>query len=427
MKKFFVGIVAMACSQVYSQKIESGIVTYYKDIEGIILKNCAPCHQPGKAGPFSLLTYKDVASRGAFIAHVTKSKYMPPWKADPSYSSFANERTLTDSDIELIAKWVNLGMPKGKKKKENTKVPAGPYPAQMPDMTLTMNEAYPIQATGTDDYRFFVLPTNLPADKYLSAIEFVPGNKRLVHHSRLMTDTTHQVRAIHGLSADDPAISSFEKYPPADPFLYGWVPGNFPLLFPEGTGKKIHRQSDIILNIHYAPTGAVSFDQSKVNLYFTDRPIEREVYSLSITESHITNPPFLIKAFTKPTFYSTYGPLPASISVIAVLPHMHYLGKYFKAYALTPEGETIPLIRINDWDFRWQGNYQYSKLLYIPKGSTIHIEAKFDNTEENKDNPNNPPIDVTYGWNTTKEMLDMVIYFLLYKTGDEDLPAFRKG
>jgi len=229
------------------------------------------------------------------------------------------------------------------------------------------------------------------------------------------------VRNIDGLSANDPRINEFEKYPPIDKFLYGWVPGNFPISFPKGTGKKIHHNTDIILNIHYAPTSKENqTDQSTINFYFAKDSVEREVYSLAIAEDNISNPPFLIKANEKKTFYSSFGPIPIDISAIAVLPHMHYLGKTFRAYAISPDGDAIPLIKINDWDFKWQDTYQFKKLLHIPKGSVILMEATFDNTSNNPANPTTPPKDVTYGWNTTSEMMDLVIYYLVHKKDDEN-------
>jgi hypothetical protein len=295
-----------------------------------------------------------------------------------------------------------------------------------PDLTLKMAKAYAITSAGIDDYRFFNIPTGLPEDRFITEIEFIPGNRTLVHHSRLMTDTTHQVRAINGLSANDPGISAFEKYPPLDKFLYGWVPGNFPIRFPDGTGKKLFRNTDVILNIHYAPTFKNNqSDQSIINFYFSKTPVQREVYSLAIAENHISNPPFLIKANETKTFYSSFGPIPFDLSAIAVLPHMHYLGKTFRAYSITPEGDFIPLIKIDDWDFKWQDTYQFQKLLHIPKGSVILIEATFDNTIDNAANPNHPPKDVTYGWNTTSEMLDLVMYYLPYREGDEDLDPYQ--
>jgi hypothetical protein len=268
--------------------------------------------------------------------------------------------------------------------------------------------------------------THLKSDKYLRKVEFIPGNKRLVHHSRLMTDTTHKVRSIHGLSANDPLVNQFEKYPPVDKFLYGWVPGNFAIEFPKGTGKKLYKDSDIIVNIHYSPNWRENQqDQSVVNFYFTEEDSLREVYSLAIAEQNITNSPFVIPAGEKKTFYSKFGPIPIDISAVAVLPHMHFLGKSFRAFAVTQEGDAVFLIKIDNWDFNWQDTYQFSKLLKIPKGSSIFIEATFDNTDENPANPTRPAKTVTYGWETASEMLDMVMYYLVYKPGDEDIDPYK--
>ncbi len=402
-------------------KGQSSPITYYNSIKPIIEVNCIPCHSPGQSAPFSLLTYEDVAKRGNFIAHVTKTKYMPPWKADRNFQEYKNERGLTDREIEAIGVWVNSGMPKGKADK---RMSAPSFKDQeKPDISLKMSTQYLIPTDNKDDYRFFCIPTNLPTDKYLTKIEFIPGNKKLVHHSRLMTDTSHMVRGIEGLSANDPGISKFEKYPPLDKFLYGWVPGNTAIEFPSGTGKKIHKNTDIILNIHYAPNAREQqFDQSIVNLYFAKEKTEREVYSLAIAEDDISNPPFLIPANETKTFYSSFGPIPIDISVIGVLPHMHYIGKTFRAFAITPDGDAIQLIKIDSWDFKWQETYLFKKLLVVPKNSVILIEAMFDNTSQNPANPSSPPKDITYGWNTTSEMLDMVLYYLVYSEGDEDKP-----
>ncbi len=397
---------------------------FYQHIQPIIIKNCAPCHQPHQSAPFNLITYEDVSSKGKFIAHVTKTRYMPPWKADAHFQSYLNERTLSDSAIEIIQQWVNAGMPKGKKPKRKS-ITTIIIQSDPPDLTLKLLSPYFLSNTSRDDYRFFNIPTNLKEDQYITKIEFIPGNRKLVHHSRLMTDTSHQVRDINGLSANDPRINAFEKYPPIDKFLYGWVPGNFPISFPKGTGKKIHRDTDIILNIHYSPTAKVNqSDQSTINFYFAKETVEREVYSLTIAEDNISNPPFLIKANERKTFYSSLGPTPIDISGIAVLPHMHYLGKTFRAYAVSPDGEAIPLIKIDNWDFKWQDTYQFKKLLHIPKGSVILMEATFDNTSNNPANPTTPPKDVAYGWSTTSEMFDLVLYYLLYQKNDENLNPY---
>jgi hypothetical protein len=364
------------------------------------------------------MSYADVAKRADMILHVTESGYMPPWKANREFQEYKNERGLTPPEIEIIRTWVKGGSPRGASRPRRESEAVSP---DKPDRVLKMAGPYAIPTQNKDDYRFFSIPTELPSDTYLRKIEFLPGNRKLVHHSRIMTDTTNKVRSINGMSADDPGIGQFEKYPPADKFLYGWVPGNSALAFPGGTGKKLFKNTDLILNIHYAPNSRENqADQSTINLYFSKEKVDREVHSLAIAEENISNPPFLIKANEKKTFYSSFGPLPVDISVMGVLPHMHYIGKTFRAFAVTPEGDAIHLVQIDSWDFKWQETYLFRKFLVIPKNSVILIEATFDNTAENPANPSSPPKDITYGWNTTSEMLDLVLYYLDYRNGDED-------
>lgn len=397
-------------------------LTYYKDIEPIISKNCQSCHSPNQSAPFNLLTYEEVKKRGSFIASVTKSKYMPPWKADSEFQQYAFERRLSAEEIEKIQEWVRSGMNKGKPSK-HVKVVKDSIVAA--DITLEVASPFIVPINNKDDYRFFSLPTNLKKDVYLSSIEFVPGNARVVHHSRVMTDTTANTRSIDGLSADNPQIRNFDKYPPLDRFFYGWVPGNDRFNFPEGTGKKLYKNTDFILNIHYSPNSKNNTtDQSKIKLYFSKQPVKREVLSLTIEENAISNPPFVLKANTKPTFYASLGPIPYDISVIAVLPHMHYLGKTFKAFAVTPDGDAINLIKIDDWDFRWQSTYQFKKLLIIPKNSVLLIEAVYNNTEQNPENQFSPPQDITYGWGSKNEMMNLVLYYVRYESGDENKSAY---
>lgn len=392
--------------------------TYYETIQPLLSKNCTHCHKPGGIGPFSLQTYEEVTSKGTFIGHVTKTKYMPPWKADPTFQTFRNQTTLTQQEIDIIQLWLANGMPKGKKKV--VKVKEKPEQAIKPDLILPMVKSYQLTDQSKEDFRFFVIPTNLPADTYLSAIEFVPGNRRQVHHSRVMVDSTRKIRGIDGMSELDPRVKEFQTIPLADEFLYGWVPGNTKIFFPPSTAKKIPSGADLILNVHYSPTSSKQQDQSIVNLYYAKTPIRREVKTLTLKESDIRNQPFYIEAERKPIFYMDYE-VRKDMSLISIMPHMHFIGKSFLAYAITPTDEKIPLIKIDNWDFNWQTTYQFRNLIQIPAGSRIRVEAKFDNTSENPMNPNNPPRDIGYGWNSTDEMCDLVIYYLDYETGDEDI------
>ncbi len=390
---------------------------YYEHIEPIIQNNCVSCHNPKGMGPFSLMTFADVSDKGKFIAHVTKIKYMPPWKADLNFQSFKNERFLKQEEIDLIQLWVATGMPKGKKRKMKASEEKKVRPH--PDLTLSMNTSFPIPNTAVEEFRFFNIPTNLTRDVYLSGVDFVPGSKQ-VHHSRIMADSTQKMRGINGLSELDPAIKEFQKIPLADEFLYGWVPGNEGIVFPAGTGKKLLKGTDLILNIHYSPTSKEQQDKSSINLYFTKNPVDREVKTMTLRENDISNQPFFLPAQSQPTFYMSYK-IEKDISLISVLPHMHFLGKSFVAVASTQLGETIPLIRIENWDFNWQSTYIYKNLLKIPAGSVILVAAAYDNTSLNNANPHNPPRDIGYGWNSTDEMCNLIIYYVDYQEGDEEI------
>lgn len=396
-------------------------VTYYKDIEPIVMNNCTTCHRPGGLGPFSLQSYEEVSAKGNFIAHVTKSKYMPPWQADPSFQTFRNEKILTANQIQSIQDWVNGGMPKGKKSKKKYEDLKDSKESEIkPDLSLAMGKPFDISDKSVEEFRFFSIPTNLPEDTYISAVEFIPGNRRLVHHSRLMADTTNNIRGIDGMSELDPRVKNFQQTPLADDFLYGWVPGNNKIFFPPGTGKLLYKSTDLILNMHYSPSSKKEVDQSKVNLYFAKDKVDRVVHTLTLRENDIVNQPFYIYAETTPTFYINYK-IDKDISLIALLPHMHFIGKKFKAVAETPSGEIIPLIKIDNWDFNWQTTYQFKHMLKIPAGSYIKVEAKYDNSSDNKANPFVPARNISYGWGSTSEMCNLIIYYLDYQSGDETI------
>ena len=227
-----------------------------------------------------------------------------------------------------------------------------------------------------------------------------------------MVDSTGTMAAIDGISEDDPQLRNFQKTPLADEFLYGWVPGNDRVTFPAGAAKLIRAGSDLILNIHYSPSAKADQDQSEVHIYFAQKPVERIVHTLTLTEKNITNQPFKLFADTKPTFYMNYGPLPDTVQLLSVLPHMHKLGQSVRAFAITPDGDAQNLIKIDSWDYNWQLTYFFRKPLVLPKGSTIIVEAHYDNSDQNPLNPSHPAKTVGYGWNSTDEMMNMVFYYI---------------
>jgi len=404
-------------------------INYHQHIAPIIRTHCLRCHHPAGIAPFSLETFEDVASRGGFVQYVTSTRYMPPFKADNTFQHYKNENLLSDLEIEKITQWVAAGKPAGKRIKashpevadEHQKSLVVSAPVQS-DLRIGMRNTFHMPEMQKEEFRYFHLPLQNKEEKFIQTIRFIPGNKKLVHHSRLMIDTTGAIAGINGISESDTSIYQYQTKPLADPFLFGWVPGNDEISFPKGTGKRLHAGSDFILNMHYAPTPVPAKDSSSIQLTYVDAPIIREVITLTLKEDQISNLPFIIPANKIPTFYMRTLPLEEDVSFISVMPHMHLLGKKFKAFAITPAGDVIPLVNIPEWDFNWQMTYVFKKFLKVPKGSIIYAEGQYDNTRNNPKNPSNPPIDVTYGWGTKDEMMNLIIYYVKYQVGDEDIP-----
>lgn len=404
-------------------------VTYHDQIAPIINTHCIRCHQPFNVGPFSLQSYEEVASRAKFIGYVTQTRYMPPFKADNNFQHYKNENILSQDEIQLIQDWIAGGSTEGRKSKKRSKELYSDVHENDPnfskttiprtDLSVGMKKPFVIENLSTEEFRFFHIPVQNKESKYIQSIHFVPGNKKLVHHSRIMLDTTGSISGIDGKSETDTAIYRYQSKPLADPFLFGWVPGNDQIVFPEGTGKKLYPGTDIILNMHYSPTPVVASDSSSIRIQFSDKPVEREVITLTLKEDQISNAPFIIKANSSPIFYMRSSIIEEDISLISIMPHMHFLGKRFKAFAISPSGDLIPLVNIPDWDFNWQMTYTFQKYIQVPKGSVIYAEAQYDNTKGNPRNPNFPPQDVGYGWGTKDEMMNLVLYYVPYRAGDE--------
>lgn len=406
-------------------------VTYATDIADIIYQKCSSCHRPGEIGPMALTNYDEVTSWGGMIQYVTANKIMPPWQTDPDYSSFLGENYLTEQEIALISDWVAAGMPRGNENEEPDfpDFPEGSVLGE-PDLVLEMEEEWLHEGNYQDNYRYFVLPTNLPEDRTIKAIEFRPGNSKIVHHALLFEDT-EGIAAANDAATPEYGFDGFGSFSGGgivqtlnQKQFPGYVPGQKPIRFPDGVGQVLHAGADIVMQVHYAPWPVDEVDKSSINIFFmdeTEETKEREV------ESHIMVPfpsvigeAFLIPANTVKTFHGQYE-VEEDISLITIAPHMHLLGLSWEVWLERPDGEIVNLIKIPDWDFNWQGSYYFDRYIVAPAGSIIHGVASYDNTSNNPSNPNNPPQLTNWGELTTDEMYYLPIGFVEYKEGDENI------
>jgi mono/diheme cytochrome c family protein len=384
-------------------------VTYTRDIAPILNANCVQCHRAGEIAPFPLSTYEDAAKHAKQITRVTDDRLMPPWKAEPGYGHFMNERRLSDREMALIATWTKAGAPQG----DAADLPpapkfAGDWALGRPDMVISPSEPFTVPASGRDVYRVFPIQLDLPEDKFVVGFEFKPGAATVVHHALFFLDDAHQGRELATAAKDgQPGYSVFGGvgFRPSGG-LGGWAPGVMPHFQPDGVGRPLHKGSDVVLQVHYHPDGKPHTDQSRLALYFAKKPVQKVLLDFPLANRQIDIPPG--ESHYVRTASMT---VPADVTLIGIIPHMHLIGKQMKATATKPDGATVPLIYVKDWDFRWQDQYRYVQPIQLPRGTKIEMEAIYDNSTSNPDNPSSPPQRVVRGEQTTNEMC---ICFLQY-------------
>jgi hypothetical protein len=383
------------------RKSKPGSVTFTRDVAPIVLANCARCHRPGASAPFSLLTYDDVAKRSRQIVHVIRKGLMPPWKAVHGFGRFKDERRLTDGEIRLIETWATTGKPKG----DAANLPPRPtfvsgWRLGEPDLIVKMPKPFPIAASGNDVYRHFVIPMGTREDRLVAAMDFRPGNPRVVHHAVVFFDDTGAARRLETQGGGyGYARFGGPGFVPAG-CLGNWTPGCTPHRLPRGSGQAMPRGSDLVLQMHYQCSGKPETDQSEVGIYFARKNSRQVVGSF-----HILNGKLHIPAGAARHRHRAAYTLPTGVVLLDAAPHMHLLGKEMKVTATLPNGTVQPLVWIKDWDFNWQGQYTFMKPIFLPRGTRIDVDAVLDNSAGNPLNPSSPPRAVVWGEQTRDEMV----------------------
>jgi len=381
-------------------KSGAAAVTYSKDIAPILYQRCASCHRPGEVAPFSLLGYRDAAKRARQLAEVTRSRYMPPWKPEPGYGEFHDARRLKEEEIALIARWAETGAVEG----DPADLPPAPKFADgwqlgEPDLVLEMAQPYMVKADGPDIYQCFVVPMDLAGDRHVAAVEFRPGNRRVVHHALFFLDTTGEARR-RDAADPEPGYRSFGGigFLPTGG-LGGWAPGAFPRFLPEGVARVLKRGSDLVLQMHYHPSGKPESDRSVLGVYFSKTPPRKVASFIPLVQRRLDIPPG-----EKRYRAAVAVTVPIDVEAFGITPHMHLIGREMKVTATLPDGARVPLLWVKDWNFNWQDQYLYARPVRLPAGTRVEMEAHYDNSADNPRNPSDPPRRVGWGEQTTDEM-----------------------
>jgi Flp pilus assembly protein TadD len=375
-------------------------VTFTRDVAPITLAKCAPCHRPGEAGPFNLLTYEDVSRKAGQIRKVTSRRFMPPWKPAPGSVAFVGDRSLTDAQIDVFARWATQGAPRGDPA-DMPPIPKWPEGWQLgkPDLVVQLPRPYALRPEGTDVYRNFVIPAAVTGSHYVTAWEFRAGS-RAIHHAILNVDRLGLARK-HDGEDGEMGFSGMDvgNVQSADGFYLVWAPGVVPSLPNPARGWRIDEHTDLVLQLHMQPRGKPETINPVVGLYFGDRPPTERLVSVRVGDNPIDIAPgdahYVMQADIT---------LPTDVDVISLFPHAHYLAQTFRSWATLPDHSTRELLRIDAWDFNWQDAYTYVTPVSLPAGTVVAMEVVYDNSEANAHNPSHPPRRVQTGEKSTDEM-----------------------
>jgi tetratricopeptide (TPR) repeat protein/mono/diheme cytochrome c family protein len=381
-------------------------LTFSKQIAPLVFDHCAPCHRPGEAAPFALLTYTDVRKHGTQIVQVTRQRYMPPWMPEPGHGDFAGSLRLSDQQIALLARWVSQGMPEG----DPADLPPAPHFTQgwqlgSPDLIVRMTQVYHLPANQGDVFRNFVLPVDLKETRYVRAFELRPGNKRVVLHANLIVDRSRLLRR-HDGEDGQPGFGGMDvitevtgEFDPDSHFLF-WKPGSPVQQEPANMSWKLDPGSDLIVNLHLQPSGKPEIVDAELGLYFTPQAPSLHPMLLQLEHDGALDIPAGSSTFA----VTDHLKLPAAVTLLAIYPHAHFLGKQIDAWAELPDGRRLSLLKIDHWDINWQASYTYRQPVALPAGTVVAMRIGYDNTAENPRNPNHPPKRVLAGNRSVDEM-----------------------
>jgi len=393
-------------------------VNFNEHIAPIIHSKCTSCHRKDQAAPFPLSTFQEVRDRAETIQAVVDDNYMPPWKPVNQNIHFSNDRRLASKQKQLIEKWVESGMKQGPANKAK-KIPKFPTKWMLgkPDMVVKMNGRFQVPASGPDIYRSFVFPLNLPEDKWIKALELRPSARSVVHHGVFFVDKDRNGRLADGKDGKA-GVSGMGFLRPSGKnlgrnmqrgqsftrSLGGYVPGSTPNKLPGDLAFYLPAGSDIVMNTHFHPSGKVETEQSELAIYFADKKPKKEIVPIQVPALFGISAGIDVPAGAKNFKIETSFRLHVALDGVQIGGHAHYICKSMKLTATKPGGQSIPLLKIDDWDLDWQDQYQFKQPVSLPAGTVLKATIIYDNSADNASNPYSPPRRIKWGKESYDEM-----------------------
>jgi hypothetical protein len=400
-------------------------VTFNKDVLPILQKNCQSCHRPGQIAPMSFLTYKDVRPWAKAMKDAVVTKKMPPWFADPQFGHFGNDRSLKPNELETIAKWADSGAQEGDAKDAP---PAVAWPKDgwdiEPDVVVNGPE-FTVPASPKNnviEWSYITIPSGITQDTWITSMEIRPSEPSVTHHICVFfkphtADVVYNKPIWYDRARDESgsavaaAAGANGRGIPASTTagtngIEGcYVPGQRTQDYRVHRAAKLFKAgTDIVFQVHYTPIGKEVTDRPRIGFTVAKEPPQRRYVSLGMSA------PSDAKSFAIPPNDGNWESPPAEATfaenaeLVYMFPHMHVRGKDMTYRLIYPDGKTETVLNVPRYDFNWQLGYDVAQPIAVPKGTRLVVTAHFDNSANNKFNPD-PNKTVYYGDMTWEEMM----------------------
>ena len=367
--------------------------TFSRDVAPILFEKCVQCHRPNQAAPMSLLSYGEARPWARGMARAVENGDMPPWSGESERVVFRNDLSLSAEQIATITGWAAGGAPEG----DPADLPAAPtfsdgWTLGEPDYVLTLDRIE-VPADGPDLFPKQRIELDLAEERWVQAIEFLPGDRRATHHFQA-TYTTPR-RESGGPIGSGERVSQGA----AGSGVFGiWTAGMPPYVFPEGTGRVLGPGTTITMDSHYHPFGEATSDVTRIGIHFGEGELEREVATVSVANTGIRIPPgaghHAEEGFFQPD---------DDMQILAFSPHMHVRGKAMTYRIVHADGTSETLLDVPKYDYNWQWLYYPTEPVDLPASSRIEVTAVWDNSEDNPANPD-PAREIIYRGDVFNEM-----------------------
>ncbi len=379
--------------------------TYYAEVEPILMERCQACHRAGEIGPMPLMNFEQVRPWAKAIKNSVSSRKMPPWFAEAGVGHFGNDRSMPQNEIDTINAWVDAGAPAGDKKmKKAAKEFVDGWNIPAPDAVIGMKKPVSVPAGSKIDYQYIVIPTGFTEDKWVNMVEARPADRTVVHHavifirdpkSKWLREAQPYVPYVPDRKGSARRIDVGGG---GNEILHTYTPGNLPDIWKPHQAKLIPAGADLVMQMHYTSTKKDSEDMTRIGIVFAKQAPEQRIMSLIAGDEAFVIPPGDPNYRVSGTFT-----IPNDATLLSFFPHMHLRGKAFEYY-LVDGDKREPMLKVNKYDFNWQLTYQLAKPLDMKRGMKIEVVGVFDNSPNNKFNPD-PKSEVRWGEQSWEEMV----------------------